>query len=171
VVAVHAARDAGDIDSLLGMLTGTSLMGRRSAALALGDLGSRRAVAPLIRCLAAKDELLRNAALKALASIGDRTAVDAVFEVAVADDSFGVRTSAAQTLARLEDPRAVEILGSMLLEASGPYARSYPRWAAKLLVEIGDPRAIPKLDEAARGAGPLTKLRLRRAIRRLGRHS
>jgi HEAT repeat protein len=149
------------------MLIGTDLYGRRSAALALGDIRSTEAVAPLIRCLVARDEALRNAALKALAEIGDDAAVDAVFEVAVSDESFGVRGTAAQTLMRLKDPRAVDILGSMLLEADGRYARSYPKWAAKQLVEIGDPRAIPMLDNAARSARGLTKLRLRRAMRRL----
>jgi HEAT repeat protein len=167
VVAVHAARDAGDVDLLLEMLTGTDLMGRRSAALALGDLGTRQAVGPLVRCLAAKDEPLRIGALKALASIGDSTAINAVFETAVDDASFGVRAQAAQTLVSLGDPRAVDVLGSMLLEANGRYATSYPKWAAKLFVEIGDPRAIRMLEDAARRAGPLTKFRLRRAIRRL----
>jgi HEAT repeat protein len=169
VASAHAARDASDVESLLTTLAGTDLMGRRLAALALGDLRSARAVVPLIRCLHAKDEPLRNAALKALGSIGDRGAVDAVFEAAVTDESFGVRATAAQTLARLEDPRAVEVLGSMLLEEHGRYARSFPKWAAKELVEIGDPRAIPMLDQAAQRARGLTKVRLRSAIRRLER--
>lgn len=167
VVGVRAARDAGDVESLLTMLAGTDLMGRRLAALALGDLRTARAVVPLTRCLHARDEPLRNAALKALASIGDRGAVEAVFEAAVTDESFGVRATAAQTLARLEDPRAVEVLGSMLLEVPGRYARSFPKWAAKELVAIGDPRAVPMLDEAALSARGLTKVRLRRAMRRL----
>ena len=105
--------------------------------------------------------------MKALASIGDPAAIDAVFEVAVSDESFGVRATAAETLVRLGDPRAVDVLGSMLLEAEGRYATSYPKWAAKQLVEIGDPRAIPMLDQAARRARPLTRARLRRAMRRL----
>jgi HEAT repeat protein len=167
VVAAHAARDAGDVESLLEMLVGTDLMGRRSAALALGDLGSRQAVTPLIRCLAARDDPLRISALKALASIGDQEAVEAVFETAVDDESFGVRATAAQTLVRMGDPRAVDVLGSMLLEDFRRRPMLYPGWAVKLLVETADPRAIPKLEEAARHARPLQKLRLRRAIHRL----
>jgi HEAT repeat protein len=167
VVAAHAARDAGDVESLLEMLVGTDLMGRRSAALALGDLGARQAVTPLIRCLAARDEPLRIGALKALASIGDQEAVDAVFETAVGDESFGVRATAAQSLVRLGDPRAVDVLSPLLLEDVSKHVMSYPKWAVKLLVETGDPRAIPMLEEAARHARPLIKLRLRRAIHRL----
>ena len=83
LIAAHAARDAGDVEWLLTKLTGTDIMGRRLAALALGDLRSARAVVPLTRCLVAKDEPLRIAALKALASIGNDAVVDPVFEVAV----------------------------------------------------------------------------------------
>jgi HEAT repeat protein len=142
-------------------------MGRISAAHGLGDVGDARAVVPLVRCLQANDQLLRVSALKALAKIGEASAASAVFDVASSDDSFGVRVTAAETLARLGDPRSVALLGSLLLEEKGQYSRSFPKWAAKLLVELDGFEAIPQLEAVRRQSRPLTRLRLRRAIRTL----
>jgi HEAT repeat protein len=142
-------------------------MGRISAAHGLGDVGDARAVVPLVRCLQANDELLRVSVLKALAKIGEPNATSAVFDVAISDDSFGVRVTAAEALARLGDRRSVALLGSLLLEEKGRYSRSFLKWAAKLLVEIEGFEAIQQLEAVSRQAGPLTRLRLRRAIRTL----
>ena len=48
---------------------------RRNAATALGKLGDRGAVKPLIRCLACPDFYVRESAAQALEMIGDTTAI------------------------------------------------------------------------------------------------
>jgi HEAT repeat protein len=167
VVAAHAARDREDVEALLSLLSGTHPMARISAAHGLGDLRATEAIEPLIRCLQARDELLRISALKALAKIGDERAADAVYESATEDPAFGARAAAAETLARLDDPRAVDVLGAMFLEDQGRYSRSFPKWATKLLVEISGTEAIPQLEAAARDAHTLNRFRLRRTVKTL----
>ncbi len=166
-IAAREARERGDVDFLLSLLTDTHRLGRLAAAQDLGELRSKRAVGPLVRCLQAADEGLQVSALKALAKIGDRSVVPEVFEVATGEDSFGVRATAAETLGRLDDRRAASVLGAMLGERDSPYPRSYRKWATKLLVELGGTEAIPHLEAARSGAGLLGRWRLRRAVNAL----
>ena len=54
---------------------------RRNAARALGKLGDRSAVEPLIRCLEFPDYYVREAAAQALEMLGDRSCVPALMEL------------------------------------------------------------------------------------------
>jgi HEAT repeat protein len=169
-LAAREARSSGDVEALLQILAHGDRIGRLTAARGLGSLQSTKAVRPLIRCIRANDELLQVSALKALAQIGDQGAVADVFEVATWDESLGVRATAAETLARLGDDRAPELLGSILVgEQDELHSRSYRRWAVKLLVESVGARAIPHLEAAKERAGPLERLQLRLAITALKR--
>jgi HEAT repeat protein len=164
-VAEAEARE--DVDALVGQLANTDRFTRLGAAQALGRLGRREAVRPLLRCLQAGDELLQVSALKALANIGDDGVSDPVFEVATTNDSFGVRATAAETLARLGDQRAVPLIVAPLLDGATPYPRSYRKWATSLLVEIHATDAIPDLERARLTSGPLGRRRINAAIRSL----
>jgi HEAT repeat protein len=168
-VAAYEARQRDDVDFLLRLLASGDQLGRSAAAQSLGDLRSERAVEPLVRCLQATDEGLRVSALKALAKIGDTSVVPQVFEIATGEDSFGVRATAAETLGRLGDRRAASVLGAMFRESDSPSPGSYRKWAVKLLVELGGTEAIPDLEAARTGVGPLGRWRLRRAITALRR--
>jgi HEAT repeat protein len=164
---VAEAEGRGDIGALVDLLSDTNRITRLGAAQALGRLESREAVRPLLRCLQAADELVRLSALKALAKIGDSGVSDAVFEVATTDDSFGVRTTAAETLARLGDPRAFPLIVAPLLDGTAPHRRGYGKWATRLLVELDATEAIPDLERASLAVGPVTRRRINAAIRSL----
>jgi HEAT repeat protein len=169
-LAAREARERGDFDFLLSLLRDTDWLGRSAAAQNLGELGDPRAVPPLLKCLQAKDEGLRVVALKALARIGDPSAIPDIHSIATSDDTFGVRSTAAETLGRLGDPRAGKLLGMLLSDPANPWPRSSRKWVAKVATEIGAADAIPYLEAAKRGAGPLGRWRLKRAIRALHAH-
>ena len=110
---------------------------RGSAALALGRLEAREAVPALVRNLRVKSDLDRNAAVIALRKIGDASAAPALFEVALEDEAWGIRTSAIDALATLNDPRGMQLLAQLAIDPqpSAPAQRvlSTPhrdRWAA-----------------------------------------
>jgi HEAT repeat protein len=166
-VAAFEARERGDVDFLLRLLADVDPLGRSAAAQNLGDLGTKRAVEPLVRCLQATHEGLRISALKALAKIGDTSVVPEVLEIATGDDSFGVRATAAETLGRLGDRRAASVLGAMFGESDIPSPGSFRKWAARLLLELGGTEAIPDLEVAISSAGLLGRWRLRRTINAL----
>jgi HEAT repeat protein len=162
-LAASRATKSGDVEFLLSLLASTDRFGRIGAAQGLGDLRSRRAVDPLVRCLNAADELMRVSALRALASIGERSCVDAILEVGEGDPSFGVRFTAAEALLALNDSRGREVLVQIVRDAS----RRERSWAIRKLVEIGATEAIPALEGAARTASGLERLRIGNAVRRL----
>lgn len=165
------ARKGRDVDTLLDLLTSTDPRGRISAAHQLGELKSIRAVRPLARCLNARHEVVRMAALNALGKIGDPSIADDVFDVGKNDESFWVRTRAADALAAMGDRREVQLLiGLLILSKEAPHTRRYRNWAVKRLVELNAKEAMPALEAAARDkalAGPVGRWRLRRAVRAL----
>jgi predicted NACHT family NTPase len=82
---------------------------RHAAAKALGRLGDRRAVEPLIARLGDKDSFVRRAAAEALGVLGDRRAVEPLI-ARLGDEDVWVRRAAEEALRRLGDGRAVEPL-------------------------------------------------------------
>jgi HEAT repeat protein len=158
--------EAGDVDFLLNLLTSTDRFGRIAAAQRLGDLRSRRALEPLLRCLNASDELMRVSALRALAKIGDGRAADAIAAIGENDDSFPVRLTAAEALVALGDDRDREVLIQMIRDAPRSDHRAR-KWALRKLVEIRATEAIPALESAKEAASGLDRLRIMRALRRL----
>ena len=82
---------------------------RRSAAYALGRLGDKRAVDPLIKALADDDFYVRWGAVWALGRLGDKRAADPLVK-ALADKVSNVRKAAAEALEQLGDKRAVDPL-------------------------------------------------------------
>jgi HEAT repeat protein len=118
--------------------------------------------------LNAKDEMLQVSALKALAAIRDPTAIPPVREIAREDSSsFGVRATAAETLARLGERDGLRLLAATLRDADCPYPRSARRYAIRVLLELRGVEAIPDLEAAMPTAGSVGRWRLRRAIRKL----
>jgi len=166
-VAARDARKRGDIDFLLGLLTDTDWLARSAAAQNLGELRDPRAVTALTRCLQAADGGLRISALKALAKIGDGRVIPEVFETAFGDELFGVRATAAETLARLGDRRGIALLTRMLTDPTEKCPQSYFNWGTRLLVDLKGVEAIPDLEDAALSAGFRRTLRIRRTIRAL----
>lgn len=77
---------------------------RSKAAVALGDLGDRRAVEPLIQALNDEDEEVRWEAADALGKIRDERAVDPLIR-ALNDEHEDVRSSAAEALNEIDGER------------------------------------------------------------------
>lgn len=161
------ARDRGDADELLNLLNGSDRAGRLAAVANLDTIKEPRVTAALVRSLRSRDERLRIGALNALASLGETSAVPYVHDIAVEDDSFGVRVTAMSALAALGDSRAVSLISAVLQESDVPWPNWYRKWAAKKLVELGNVGAIEDLQRAKRGAGPIARWHLNRAIRTL----
>lgn len=79
----------------------------RGAIRALGELGDIRAVEPIIPFLRVRDALTRQIAAQALGRLGDRRAIDPLV-AAVKDKDKDVREAAAEALRRFDDDRATE---------------------------------------------------------------
>ena len=124
--------------------------GRAEAALALGKLGSKRAVDPLCACL--KDGALgvRQAAAKAVGEIRDARAVGPLIAV-LGDSNVLTRGAAAEALGRIGDPSV-----GPLIAALGAADRLVRQAAAEALGKTGDPRAVqPLIDALKDGERPV----------------
>jgi len=88
---------------------------RRRAALAIGHVGLRDGVAPLVKLLADTDPEVRQMAAFALGLIGDASARDPL-TAALADPSPLVQGSAAEALGLLGDRAAADPIGRMIAQ-------------------------------------------------------
>lgn len=161
--ASQAGRD-GNIDVLLKLLVDPDKAARETAAYELGKLRSLRAVPSLVRCLRASGEGLQLMALGALATIGDESVSQDVYEVATNDASFRVRATAVSTLVALGDRRTGAVVMSMLDDPAARKAGRFGKWSLEVLVASGCAAAIPALRERADTSGFLQRRRIRRAI-------
>jgi HEAT repeat protein len=132
------------------------------AAKALGILGSKRAVARLIKILSeAEDEEKRVTAAYSPGLLGDSRSLAPLLNVLNDRDlSPKLRSHAAEALGYLKDKRAFDILSSEIKDASPEVRYSI----AFSLGEIGDRRALPELerlaatDDAAASAGTIREM-------------
>ena len=86
----------------------------RNGAYVLGEIGDKRAVGPLTSKLKSDDSHLRRIAATALGKIRDKDAVMPLIEVLCnPDEQVEVQTAAVKALGKLEDERAVRILGHL----------------------------------------------------------
>lgn len=113
---------------------------RRSAAIALGQLGDERGIEPLLTTLRDQDETVRRRATSALGRIWNLPQL-----VRLGDDEAEVRQSVITVLEQLRDTRAVEPLIAALRRDSSAAVRVA---AAKALGHLDDERAVPPLIEA-----------------------
>jgi HEAT repeat protein len=100
---------------LAGLLADQEARVRRRAALAVGRVGLRDGVAPLLPLLGDPDPEVRQMAAFALGLIGDTRARDPLVQ-ALGDASPLVRGSAAEGLGLLGDQAAAEPIGKMIAE-------------------------------------------------------
>ena len=97
-----------DIDVHLRALKSEYRGKRWAAATALGRLGDKRAVEPLIEALKDPDSMVRASAANALGLIGDPRALDALKTAATADSDHFVRLQASQAGARIRENESGE---------------------------------------------------------------
>lgn len=139
--------DARAVEPLTAALQATSFRTKeigRASAEALGHLGGPRAIESLVTALTNVDDSdVRDACVDALVEIGS-PAVEALIG-AVQDDRGLARYYATETLGRIGDPRAVELLTQMLHDDVG-----FSDEVVTALGQIGDPRAVGPLAERLR---------------------
>ena len=84
---------------------------RRGAIYALGFIGDKRSVKPLISILETKSEelIIRGTAVYSLGYIGDKEALNSLIN-ALYDEEFYIREEAIKALVKLNDPRAIPAL-------------------------------------------------------------
>jgi HEAT repeat protein len=132
-----------DIHDLIRALEYGDSITRYDAAVALGKIGDRRAVEPLIKALGDINTNVRQAAAWALFKLEDSRAVEPLIK-ALGDINTNVREAAAWALFKLEDSRAVE----PLIKALGDRDSNVREAAALALGKIGDHRAVEPLIKA-----------------------
>jgi len=130
------------VPALLNALSHKDKDVQPGSAVALGQIGDKRAVQPLMDVLRDGEQywFLRSNAAEALGRIGDKRAVSVLIG-ALKDDNSSVRSAAAEALGKLGDARATTPLFSALNDED-----NYVRWrAACALGRIGDERATSLL--------------------------
>ena len=117
---------------------------RQLAASALGDIGSREAVAPLIDLVSSDQSGARPEAIEALGKIGDPAAIAPILSV-LRTASVAARKKAIVALARFRDPRVIDALTAALMDQNEDVRRS----AAAGLGDVGDERVVARLERLA----------------------
>jgi HEAT repeat protein len=126
-------KDARDVDALLALLGDPAFLVRERAALALGEIGETRAVAPLIALLRSRDPASEEVAA-ALGMLSDPAAIDVLLEALGDRDDHVMRDAAAAALGAFDEPRVIEALGLVVTEGSMVVTRAV---AARALGDIG----------------------------------
>ncbi|MDD5676535.1 MAG: HEAT repeat domain-containing protein [Kiritimatiellae bacterium] len=106
--AAHA-RDEANVPALIQECASTDVKARREAALELGRLGDRRAIATLVKLLDDPDEKVRTNAILALGWMRSKEAVPALVKAAQGPDKWA-RRRAVQALGQIGDPAAAGVL-------------------------------------------------------------
>jgi len=135
---------------------------RRRAANALGELGDKSAVEPLIQALKESDVQIRRAAAGALEKVGNAEAVEALIQ-SLKDTDKSVRMVSAKALGKIGDSRAVEYLIQALMDKEEDV-----RWySAMALGEIGDQRALEPLTQALRDKSEIVRQYAQDALKKM----
>lgn len=140
----------------------TSRFRRASAASALGLIGDRAAVRPLLKATKDTSIDVRLHAVLALSRFRANSAVPYLIR-ALSDESGGVRVNAASALGRLRNRKAVGPLTKALKDKKW-YVRQH---AAKSLGLIGDKRAADALSSCLRDPRPAAVAAAREALKKL----
>ena len=178
VAAAHAltSTPSGDAaNALIPLLEDKLEFVRREVAYALGEGGSRDAIAPLTNLLATDKEMsVRAAAAVALGQIKDEdeTAVMALAKAIderapnkKAEEYEFVRRAAVESLGEIRSPAGVEVLVSVLTNEGN--SLDTRRAAAMALGKVGSNSAVPALQAALHSDDPYLAEAAREALRRM----
>jgi HEAT repeat protein len=145
------------VEPLIGLLKNKDWVVRKDAAMALGEIGDKRAIDPLIRALADKkkdmaSEPVSAEAAEALGKIGDKRAVEPLIKT-LEQKTGTARAAAASVLGRFGDNKAVPPLIATL---KSKYYKAKIE-AATALGELGDERAVEPLIQVLKQKTPIIK--------------
>lgn len=136
--------DAATVDALVGLLKDADHEVRRGAAQALGIIGDKRAVEPLIAAVRS-DRMIRQTAAIALGALGDARAVDALLAALEDEKDDSYRGSIARALGNLGARQAVDALVAVIAQDKPGRPSSAAQGAAEALVKIADQKAVEPL--------------------------
>lgn len=114
--AINKATEADRVAFKRGELGGIRL----AALNALGQIGSVRAVDPLLKALESEDKWIRRAAARALEGMDDKRVIQPLMGHLLEENELDaeVRRSAAKALARMQPEEAIEHLGKALKDST-----------------------------------------------------
>ncbi len=127
------------------MARGEAPATRSLAMAALGEIGAKEAVAPLIDCLNTDASGGRGDAIEALGKIGDPRAIEPIL-LTMKSGTTSIRKKSVAALAKFNDQRAVDALRQALSEPSDEIRQL----AVTGLGEIGNKDALVHLERLAR---------------------
>ncbi|HJL06186.1 MAG TPA: HEAT repeat domain-containing protein [Polyangiaceae bacterium LLY-WYZ-15_(1-7)] len=134
--------DAAAVPGLIALLDDRDAAARQWGALALGVVRDRRATEPLIRMLGDTESAVRMDAIRSLGRIADPAALDALRGfVSNGDNAIEERLEAINSIAALESPDKVNVLGRLL----GDDEERIRLRAVRALGQVGDMLAVPPL--------------------------
>jgi HEAT repeat protein len=113
---------------------------RMQAAKSLGQLGSEKAIEPLIALLKDEESYVRRKAAESLGQLGSEKAIEPLIAL-LKDKESSVRMHAAKSLGKLGTEKAIEPLIALLKDKES----SVRMHAAKSLVQLGTEKAIEPL--------------------------
>ncbi|MCQ8893859.1 MAG: HEAT repeat domain-containing protein [Methanolinea sp.] len=138
---------------------------REEAARALGELGDRRAVDPLIGLLSDENRYVRREAAKSLGRIGDERAIPALISALKDEDRYG-REGAAEGLGEMGEKAFPALIEAM--ENADWHVRM---GAAIALRIIGNREALPVLIRAMQDENRFVRREVVKSLGRIGDHS
>ncbi|MFP5260947.1 MAG: HEAT repeat domain-containing protein [Blastocatellia bacterium] len=153
--------DARAVPTLVEALGGGTPRVRAAAANAFAQVESDAALPHLLGALNDKDSWVRYFAARSIGHHGYGEGLDPLAEVARGDGASHVRIAAVDSLGKIDGPRAVAILSSLVQSPDTDLAAA----ALKSLGQINDPAALPPLLDALRS--PVAAIRLE-ALQALG---
>ena len=138
---------------------------RANTVRALGELGDKSAVKPLINALSDSDSSVRSVATRALGELGDKSAVEPLID-ALADSEVHVRGNAARALEKLGATKE-QLLEGYLKALSNSDVKVRGN-AARTLGELGDRKAVEPLIDALVDSSSEVRKNAARALGELG---
>ena len=162
-VRIDLAPTPATTESLCAVLRNGDKETRLWATEALGQLGSERAVMPLLAALRDGDKSVRQSAATALAGVPDTRGVESL-RAALCDREGSVARSAAWALGQLGDARAVEVL----LRALRDRRVSEKSSVATALGQLGDARAVEPLVMTLRDGSEWTRMSAAQSLGEIG---
>ena len=141
--AARALGEIGDLKAVLPLIEALNNKGYRHAALSLGKLKDKRAVVPLISRLKSNDWAMRGTAALSLGRIGDKRGTIPIINALKRKDWKGSAEIwwAVEALGEINDPRAVDILISIVNE----HNEAFGWYAVVALGKYNTTRAISTL--------------------------
>jgi hypothetical protein len=168
--------DPRAVEALIHQITDHPALVEEETIEALGELGSAESIPHLANYLNSLRSQLRRAAARALAKIGDRSAIGALIEAARRPNDPDLRRATLQALRVLEAREAEDVIADSLLDThpsvriaaaeavaeldlrgTAPHLRQSLEWfddeaaseVAYALGSVGDPSDLPLILEAA----------------------